>query len=362
MSSLSPSHPPLETDVVIIGAGPVGLFAVFELGLLGLSAHVVDALPRVGGQPVELYADKPIYDIPGTLVCSGQELVDSLMRQIAPFETPLHLGHRVDALERDPDGFFQLTTHMGLRLQAKAVFIAAGVGAFEPKRLKLEGLGALEGSHLFYSVPDISLLSDRHLVIIGSEDSALEHAIDLATRGGPRPSSVTLIHRRDGFQAAPETVDRFRDLCASGSLRFVIGQTQGFDAPGGHLTALHILDADGNVRPLEADAILALQGFSPKLGPIANWHLTMERKQLVVDTEKFQTSEAGIFAMGDINTYPGKRKLILSGFHEATLAAFAAAEQLAGGPIPLQYTTSSTLLHKRLGVWEADSAKSAKSI
>lgn len=356
MSSHTPLHPPLETDVVVIGAGPVGLFAVFELGLLGLSAHVVDALPRVGGQPVELYADKPIYDIPGTLVCSGQELVDGLMRQISPFKAPIHLSQRVDTLDRQPDGRFKLTTHKGLHLQAKAVFIAAGVGAFEPKRLKLDGLSMLEGRHLFYSAPDTELLADQRLLIIGSDDSALEHAINLATSSGPRPSSVTLMHRRDGFQAAPETVERFRALCADGKLNFVIGQAQGFDAPDGRLTSLHILDSEGHTRALEADALLVLQGFSPKLGPVADWHLALERKQLVVDTEKFQTSEAGIFAIGDINTYPGKRKLILSGFHEATLAAFATAEQLTGAPVPLQYTTSSTLLHKRLGIEEAKHA------
>jgi len=348
---LSPS--PLETDVAVIGAGPVGLFAVFELGLLGLSSHVIDALPRVGGQPVELYADKPIYDIPGTQVCTGQELADGLTRQIAPFKPSLHLSHRVDALERQQDGRFLLTTRQGLRLQAKAVFIAAGVGAFEPKRLKIEGIDALENQHLFYALPggeSPAHWAGRHLVIIGSEDSALEHAIHLATRSSPRPASVTLMHRRDGFQAEPATVERFRALCAEGRLAFVIGQTQGFDAPGGQLTALHVLGPDGNTRPLPADALLVLQGFSPKLGPIAEWHLAMERKQIVVDTEKFQTSEPGIFAMGDVNTYPGKRKLILSGFHEATLAAFAVAEQLGNTPIPLQYTTSSTLLHKRLGI------------
>lgn len=357
MSTVKPTDPPVETDVVVIGAGPVGLFAVFELGLLGLEAHIVDALPRAGGQPVELYADKPIYDIPGTLVCSGQELVDGLMRQIRPFSPPMHLGHRVDTLERQLDGRWLLGTHHGLRLLAKAVFIAAGVGAFEPKRLKLEGLNALEGRHLFHSIPDTALFADQRLVIIGSEDAALEQAIRLATQSGPRPASVTLMHRRDGFQAAPETVDRFRSLCAEGKLRFVTGQAQGFEAPAGRLTALQILGSDGNVRPLETDALLVLQGFSPKLGPVSNWQLAMDRKQLVVDTEKFQTSEPGIYAVGDINTYPGKRKLILSGFHEATLAAFATAEQIAGAPVHLQYTTSSSLLHKRLGVGEPERAE-----
>ncbi|WP_423455211.1 NAD(P)/FAD-dependent oxidoreductase [Ottowia sp. VDI28] len=353
MPLLPNATPPLETDVAIIGAGPVGLFAVFELGLLGLSAQVIDALPRIGGQPVELYADKPIYDIPGVQVCTGQELADRLAQQITPFHAPLHLGHRVDALVRQEDGRFLLTTRQGMRLLAKAVFIAAGVGAFEPKRLKIEGLDALENHHLFYAAPSMEQMAKwvgQHLVIIGGEDLALEQAIRIATASSPKPSSVTLLHRRDGFQAEPATVERFRALCAEGRLKFAIGQAQGFDAPASRLTALHVLGSDGQVGPLPADALLVLQGFSPKLGPIADWHLAMERKQLVVDTEKFQTSEPGVFAMGDVNTYPGKRKLILSGFHEATLAAFAIAEQLAGTPVPLQYTTSSTLLHKRLGL------------
>ncbi len=350
MTSLAPAALALETDVAVVGAGPVGLFAVFELGLLGLSAHVVDALPRVGGQPVELYADKPIYDIPGVQVFSGQELADALMRQIAPFHPQLHLGQRVDGLERQPDGRFLLTTHKGIRLLAKAVFIAGGAGAFEPRRLKIEGLNALEDKHLFHSAPPPQALAGQRVVIVGGEDAALEEAIELATRAEARAAGVTLLYRRDGFQAEPATVERFRALCADGSLDFVVGQVQAFDAPDGRLTMLHVLGTDGQSRPLPADMLLVLQGFSPRMGPIVNWHLDMERKQLVVDTEKFQTSESGIFAVGDINTYPGKRKLILCGFHEATLAAFAVAEQLTGAPIPLQYTTSSTLLHKRLGL------------
>lgn len=342
---------PIETDVAIIGAGPVGLFAVFELGLLELSTHVVDALPRAGGQPVELYADKPIYDIPGTPVCTGQQLTDGLLQQIAPFKAPLHLGHRVDTLQRQADGRFLLTTHKELRLLAKAVFIAAGVGAFEPRRLKLEGLDALEDHHVFHHYPGSDALAGERVVIVGNEDSALERAIELATMPEPRPSSVTLMHRRDSLQAAPATVERFRTLCAEGKINFVIGQAQAFDAPEGRLTTLHILGPDGSTSPLAAEKLLVMQGFSPKLGPIASWQLAMERKQLVVDTEKFQTSEPGIFAVGDVNTYPGKKKLLLSGFHEATLAAYAAQTLIAPErEIPLQYTTSSSRVHRLLGV------------
>lgn len=341
---------PLETDVAIIGAGPIGLFSVFELGLLGLTAQVIDALPRVGGQPVELYADKPIYDIPGVQVYSGQELADALMRQIAPFQPTLHLGQRIDQLERQPDGRFLLSTRKGLRLLAKAVFIAAGAGAFEPRRLKIDGLDNFEDDQVFHTLPESALLEDQAVVVVGGEDLALEHAIDLATRTHARPTSVTLLYRRDGFQAADSVVEQFRSLCDAGKLRFVVGQAQAFQTAEGRLATLDVLDPAGNTSSLAVDTLLVLQGFSPRMGPIANWQLDMERKQLVVDTAKFQTSEAGIHAVGDVNTYPGKRKLILSGFHEATLAAFAVAEQLAGTPVPLQYTTSSTLLQKRLGL------------
>lgn len=349
----SPEHDalPIETDVAIIGAGPVGLFAAFELGLLELSTQLIDALPRVGGQPAELYADKPIYDIPGTPVCTGQQLTDGLLQQIAPFKAPLHLGHRVDSLLRQHDGRLLLTTHKGLRLLAKAVFVAAGVGAFEPRRLKLEGLDSLEDCHVFHHRPANEALTHQRVVILGSEDSALERAIELATMPQPRPRSVALLHRRDRLQAAPATTERFHALCAEGKIDFVVGQIQAFDAPDGQLTALHILGQDGQTQPLAADKLLVMQGFSPRLGPIASWELAMEHKQLVVDTEKFQTSEPGIFAVGDINTYPGKKKLLLSGFHEATLAAYAAQALISPErEIPLQYTTSSSRIHRLLGV------------
>lgn len=345
----------LETDVAVIGAGPVGLFAVFELGLLECSAHLIDALPRVGGQPVELYGDKPLYDIPGIPMCTGQQLVDGLLRQIEPFNTPMHLGQRVDTLQRQPDGRWLVGTQHGLRLLAKAVFIAAGLGAFEPRRLKLDGLDALEGRDLFYTLPDAARLSGQQVVVVGGEDAALQTAIDLATRAHARPARIALLHRRDAFQAAPATVDRLQALRAAGALRFVVGQVQGFDRDaGGRLNALQVMGPDGATAPLAADALLVCQGFSPRLGPIVDWQLAMERKQLVVDTEKFQTSEPGIFAIGDINTYPGKKKLILSGFHEATLAAYAAQTLIApDSDLPFQYTTSSTRVHRLLGVGPA---------
>ena len=341
----------IETDALIVGAGPVGLFAVFALGLLEIAAHVVDALPQVGGQPGELYPDKPIYDIPGMAVCSGQELVDGLMRQIAPFRPQLHLGQQVSGLHKQPDGRFLVETHKGLRFAAKTVFIAAGVGAFVPRRLAVEGIDAFEERQLFYSVADAAQFQGQRLVIVGGGDSALDWAIDFATRAEQAPASVTLLHRRDGFQATPASVARMRELRAAGALDFVVGQVDGFEQRDGRITAVQVLGPDGNTTPLPLDALLVFHGMSPKLGPIADWQLALERKQLVVDTEKFQTSEPGIFAIGDINTYPGKRKLILCGFHEATLAAYAARALVAPGQeLPFQYTTSSTRLQRLLGV------------
>ncbi|MDO5623963.1 MAG: NAD(P)/FAD-dependent oxidoreductase [Pseudomonadota bacterium] len=340
------SQPIQEIDAAIIGAGPVGLFAVFELGLLEVAAHVIDALPHPGGQPAELYPDKPIYDIPAIPVCSGQQLTDALMQQIAPFKPHFHLGHQVSTLQKQADGRFLIETHKGLRLLAKTVFIAAGVGAFVPRRLKVDGIDAFEDRQLFYSVPDATRLAGQRLVIVGGGDSALDWAIHFATLTDHAPASVTLLHRRDGFQAAPATIARLRALCDTGHLHFIVGQVDGFEQQAGRLTAITVMDADGATAPLPLDTLLVFHGMSPKLGPIADWHLALERKQLVVDTEKFQTNEPGIFAVGDINTYPGKRKLILCGFHEATLAAYAAQRLVAPErELPFQYTTSSTRLH-----------------
>ena len=219
----------IEADAVIIGAGPVGLFAVFQLGLLEIDAHVIDALPQVGGQPSELYPDKPIYDIPAIPVCNGQQLIDGLMQQIAPFKPRLHLGHQVSTLQKQGDGRFLVETHKGLRLLAKTVFIAAGVGAFVPKRLTTKGIDAFEERQLFYRVADAAGFAGQHLVIVGGGDSALDWAIDFATRADHRPTSVTLLHRRDGFQATPASVARMRALCDAGQMRFIVGQVDGFE-------------------------------------------------------------------------------------------------------------------------------------
>ncbi len=342
--------PPLETDVAVIGAGPVGLFAVFQLGLLGLSAQVIDALPHVGGQPAALYADKPIYDIPAVPVCSGQALIDALLAQIAPCAPPLHLGQLVERLQRQPDGRLLLQTQRGLRLLARAVFIAAGVGAFVPRRLKLAGLEAFEPRQLFHHAPDDAQLAGQRVVVVGGGEPALAQAIRLATLAAGGPARVTLLHRRDGFQADPATEAAVRALRAAGRLGFVAGQVTGFEQAGGCLTALLVMGPDGATTPLALDRLLVQQGLSPRLGPVADWQLALERKQLVVDTARFQTSAPGIFAIGDINTYPGKKKLILCGFHEATLAAWGARAHIhpRTDEPPLEYTTSSTRLQRLL--------------
>ncbi|MFD1710830.1 NAD(P)/FAD-dependent oxidoreductase [Ottowia sp. GY511] len=349
--------PLIETDAAIIGAGPVGLFQVFELGLLEIRAHVIDALPQIGGQPSELYPDKPIYDIPAIPVCSGQELTDALHKQIAPFAPTFHLGHEVSTLQKQADGRFLLESAQGLRLLAKAVFIAAGVGAFQPRRLTVPGIEAFENRQLFYRVQRPADFAGKHVVIAGGGNSALDWAIRFATQEADhRPASVLLLHRRDGFQATPASVAQMRALCEAQQMQFMVGQVVGFDASGDRLAAIEVMGPDGVTRRVPLDALLAFLGMSPKLGPIADWSLDIERKQLVVNTETYGTNEPGIFAVGDINTYPGKKKLILCGFHEATLAAYGALPFVfPGKEVPFQYTTTSTKLHKALGV-SADGA------
>ena len=344
---------PIATQALIIGAGPVGLFQAFELGLLGITSHIVDALPCAGGQCIELYPDKPIYDIPGTLATTGRQLVASLLEQLKPFKPAFHLSQQVNALARQADGRFLVTTSANpssanQSFLTKTIFIAAGVGAFQPKKLTVHGLDIFAGTQLFYHLATEDDFAGKQVTIVGSEDTAVDAALQLASLNSVQ---VTLLHRRDVFNADPAKLETMRSLIAAGQLQLRIGQIAGFDEQQGKLTALQITDVDGKTAPLPVDTVLVLQGLSPKLGPVAEWGLDIERKQLKVDTEKFETSESGIFAVGDINTYPGKKKLILCGFHEAALASFAAAALVfPDTPTLLQYTTTSTLLHQRLGV------------
>ena len=341
----------IETDADIVGAGPVGLFQIFELGLLEVKAHIIDSLPYPGGQPIELFPDKPIYDIPAIPVCTGKELTDALLKQTDPFGATYHLGQEVTVVERQPDGRFYVETSKGTQFLTKTIFIAAGVGAFQPRTLKVDGLEQFEGSQLFYRVKNPADFAGKNLVIVGGGDSALDWTLNFTNEGPNKAESVILVHRRDGFRAAPASVAKMQQLCDDYEMQFMVGQITGYESRDGKLTAVKVTGADGVTRQVPLDVLLVFFGLSPKLGPIANWSLEIERKQLVVDTEKFSTSEPGIFAVGDINTYPGKKKLILSGFHECALAAFAAMEYITPDKkVFLQYTTTSPKLHKVLGV------------
>ncbi len=344
-----PGAAPTETDALVIGAGPVGLFQVFELGLLEIAAHVVDSLPYAGGQCTALYADKPIYDIPGLPRCTGRELIERLQRQIAPFEAPLHLGQEVRTVQPQPDGRFLVESSAGTQWLARAVIVAGGVGSFQPRRLKIDGIEAFEGKQLRYHADGD--VAGQQVVVIGDGDAALEHAIHLTTPGPQQAASVTLMHRRDEFRAAPATLAAVQALRAAGRLQFIAGQATGITHGAGRLTGLVVQPPDGTPRNLALDALFVLTGLSPKLGPIADWGLALDRKQVVVDTATFETGTPGLFAVGDVNTYPGKKKLIVSGFHEAALAAYGVAARLRPGPPPpLEYTTSSTRLHRLLNV------------
>lgn len=335
------------SSVAIIGAGPCGLFQVFELGLLGIQAHVFDSLKVVGGQCAELYPDKPIYDIPALPVCGAQELVDRLKQQIQPFNPKFHLGAEVTSLSQDAAGHFRVGTAIGTEVTVGAVVIAAGLGAFQPRRLGVPGAEAFEGGPIQYRVRDAQQLAGKRIVVFGGGDSALDWTVALA----PAAQSLTLVHRREHFRAAPATVARMRELQSAGRVEHLEGLAESLLIEDATLRGVRVKGNDGTVHDLPADQVLVFFGLHPKLGPIAEWGLALERKALVVDTEKFQTSIPGIFAVGDINTYPGKKKLILSGFHEAALAAFGIQHHLFPQKKQfLQYTTTSPIMHRRLGV------------
>jgi thioredoxin reductase (NADPH) len=339
----------IETDALIVGAGPCGLFQVFELGLLGIKAEIVDSLPAPGGQCTWLYPDKPIYDIPAVPICTGQELIDSLMKQIAPFKAGFHLGQDVVEL-REEGGRYLARTSTGGEFLTRTVFIAGGVGSFQPRKLKLPGIEALEEKSVHYRVREPGRFSGKNLVILGGGDSALDWALALAEKA----AGLALVHRSDQFRAAPASMVGFRNLVAAGRARLIeFGNAVDYKADGERLVAVTIKEDDGTVHDVPADHLFAFFGMAPKLGPIAEWGLEMERKALKVDTATFQTSKPGIFAIGDICDYPGKKKLILSGFHEAALAAFAAKALIEPGKkVYLQYTTTSPVMQQRLGVAE----------
>lgn len=349
----------IETDALIVGAGPIGLFTVFQLGLHGIQAQLVDVLDHAGGQCVELYADKPIYDIPALPVCTGQELTERLLQQIRPFSPQFHFGQQVSALQPQADGRWLVQTtrqrRAHQRFLARSVIIAAGVGAFVPKEIKLDGLSDFEGRQLFYRLDPAARFAGRRVVVYGGEDAAVAAALALARPGPQQAASVTLIHRRDVLQADEAALAELAALRQSGCIRFVAAQIGGLErsssAPEARMHGLTLDTPEGNSLSLPLDDLLVCLGISPKLGPLSDWGLAMERKQLSIDPARFATSAPGVYAVGDIVHYPGKKKLIVSGFHEATLAAFAVAAQLQPDQSGvLQYTTSSVLLQQRLGV------------
>jgi thioredoxin reductase (NADPH) len=337
----------IQADVVIVGAGPCGLFQIFELGLLGINAHVIDSLKHPGGQCSELYPEKPIYDIPALPVCGAQELVDRLLQQAKPFNAQFHMGEEVTELQVLPDNTFLLATSRDTRFHARTVIIAGGLGSFQPRRIGLEGSEAFEGRNIHYKVKSAGDFTGKNLVIFGGGDSALDWTLEFVGKA----RSVTLVHRRPDFRAQPASVFKMRDLVAHGSMRYIEAVAHSLLTEGDAFRGVRLKSLDGQFHEVHADQALVFFGLHPKLGPIANWGLGIDKRAIHVDTEKFQTNIPGVFAVGDINTYPGKKKLILSGFHEAALAAFAVAHHLnPAKKVPLQYTTTSPIMHKRLGV------------
>jgi thioredoxin reductase (NADPH) len=337
----------IKTDVLIIGAGPIGLFAVFELGLLDIKAHLVDILDKVGGQCAELYPEKPIYDIPGIPYITGHGLTDALMQQIKPFKPTFHLNEMVTTLEKIGEPLFRLRTDAGKTFEVKCVVIAAGGGSFQPKRPPIAGIEPYEEKSVFYAVRKMDAFRGKRLVIVGGGDSALDWTLNLQ----PIAKSLTLVHRRDEFRGAPDSVNKMRALVTAGGMDLKIGQVSALEGADGKLAACSIKGNDGTVSRVELDAMLPFFGLTMKLGPVADWGLKMEDELIPVDTGTFETSIPGLFAIGDINTYPGKLKLILSGFHEAALMSQKAHRYVfPEKKLVFQYTTSSTSLQKKLGV------------
>ncbi|WP_425990699.1 NAD(P)/FAD-dependent oxidoreductase [Afipia sp. DC4300-2b1] len=337
----------IKTDVLIIGAGPCGLFAVFELGLLDMKVHLVDILDKLGGQCAELYPEKPIYDIPAIPMVTGQGLTDALMEQIKPFNPTFHLNEMVETIEKIGDPLFRVTTDAGQVFETKVVVISAGGGSFQPKRPPVPGIEAYEGTSVFYAVRKMEQFRGKDLLIVGGGDSALDWVLNLQ----PIARRVTLLHRRDDFRAAPHSVDQMRKLVAAGKMDLKLGQVTALEGENGMLAGAMVKGTDNETFKIDCNTMLPFFGLTMKLGPVANWGVKLENNLVPVDTEAFETNVPGIFAIGDINTYPGKLKLILSGFHEGALMAQKASRYVFPDKrVVFQYTTSSSSLQKKLGV------------
>jgi thioredoxin reductase (NADPH) len=340
----------IHTDALIIGAGPCGLFTVFELGLLDIKCHLIDILPKVGGQCAELYPEKPIYDIPGFPVVTGQGIVDNLMKQIEPFHPTFHLNQQVESvvsLGTSGAPRFRVTTDAGAVFETKAVIVAAGGGSFQPKKPPIPAIETYEGESVFYAVRKMEMFKGRDILIVGGGDSALDWTLNLA----PIAKSLTLLHRRDEFRAAPHSVEQMRVMVANGTVQLKFGQVTGLKGEAPRLSAATVKGNDGEIFDIPCNTMLPFFGLTMKLGPVAEWGLNQHENLVSVGTETFETSTPGIFAVGDINWYPGKLKLILSGFHEGALAAQKVHRYVYPDKrLTFQYTTSSTSLQKKLGV------------
>jgi thioredoxin reductase (NADPH) len=336
------------TDVVVIGGGPCGLFQVFELGLLGLEAELVDSIRQPGGQCTELYPNKPIYDIPGVPVCTGEELTQNLLKQIEPFHCGMHLGEEVTVVRANDANSFHVETDAGKQFTAKAVVIAGGVGSFQPRQLRLPDIEAYEGITVHYRVGKPERFAGRNIVIMGGGDSALDWVVALAGIA----KKITVVHRRDEYRAASATVDKMRALVKAGNVSVLENaKATAIHGANGKVSSLTIQPKEGDAIELPVEDLLVFFGLAPKLGPIAEWGLDINRKTINVDTEKFETNIPGIYAVGDINFYPGKKKLILCGFHEAAMAAFAIKQRIEPDKkVHVQYTTTSPIMHERLGI------------
>ena len=339
----------IETDILIIGAGPVGLFTVFEAGLLGLNCHLVDNLDKIGGQCIELYPEKPIYDIPGVPNQTGKEHIDSLLKQIEPFDYEVHLNQRVDKIEQKGDHWIAETSD-GISFKTLNIFIAAGAGSFEPRKPPVESPDKFVGKGVDYAVRSIDKYKDKDIVIFGGGDSALDWSVELANKA----NSIKLIHRRDDFRGAEHTQNKMRDFVSSGHIElkipFVINSIVGDKSFEG----VEIMNFETKeTEIINCDEVLFFFGLSKQLGPINDWEIELNERKVEVDTEKFETNQKGIFAVGDINTYPGKLDLILCGFHETTLAVQEAYRRINPGErVPFGYTTSNKGLQEKLKVSE----------
>lgn len=326
----------ITTDICIIGAGPVGLFAVFEAGLLKMRCHLVDALPQVGGQLSEIYPQKPIYDIPGAPEIKAQELVDNLMKQIEPFAPTFSLGERVETIERQEDKSFIVSTSDGTRIHCKVIAIAGGLGCFEPRKPAIEQLEQFEGKGVTYMVKDPELFRDKNIVLAGGGDSALDWTIYLANVA----KSVTLVHRGETFRGAPDSAEKVFHLAETGKINLVLKSNIVKIGGNGKLNEVHIEGADKSITTMDTDYLIPLFGLSPKLGPIADWGLNIDKSAISVNTFDYSTNIEGIYAIGDINTYPGKLKLILCGFHESALMAQSAFKHVYPNQrLSFKYTT-----------------------